>query len=54
MKFWLAWLVYAIFGILLAAGMILAHAGNWWLLITAGVGYGLALFWFGCRQTAGH
>jgi hypothetical protein len=35
MKFWLAWLAYGFFGVLLACGMILAHAGNAWLLLFA-------------------
>lgn len=54
MKFWLAWGVYALFGALLAAGMILAHVGNWWLLLVALLVYGALLYHFGCRQGSAH
>ncbi|MGA4643017.1 hypothetical protein [Limisphaera sp. 4302-co] len=54
MKFWLAWLAYAVFGVLLAAGMILAHAGNFWLLLFAVALYGVMLWRFGCTQGSAH
>jgi len=54
MKFWLAWLAYGFFGVLLACGMILAHAGNAWLLLFALGLYGVLLARYGCSQGSAH
>ncbi|MCX7868201.1 hypothetical protein [Limisphaera sp. VF-2] len=54
MKFWMAWLAYGVFGVLLAWGMILAHAGNVWLLLFALGLYAVLLARFGCSQGSTH
>jgi general stress protein CsbA len=54
MKFWLAWLAYALFAVLLAAGMVLAHARNFWLLLFAVALYGIMLWRFGLTQGSSH